>query len=56
MDSQIIKYACRLFNRKMDIGQQCFKERRGMTESEKMELEIIRRRLQRVRDFQKLRG
>lgn len=56
LDSAIIKYSCRLMDRRMTIGYGAIYQHRKLTAAEQAELEWIGIRMQLVRDVQILRG
>lgn len=55
LDSAIIKYSCRLMDRRMDIGYGAIYQHRKLTAAEQAELEWISVRMKLVRDVQVLR-
>ncbi|WP_195971968.1 hypothetical protein [Enterococcus gallinarum] len=56
LDSAIIKYSCRLMDRRMAIGYGAIYQHRKLTEFEKAELEWNRIKLKLIRDVQILRS
>ncbi|MCD5202364.1 hypothetical protein IV468_11245 [Enterococcus casseliflavus] len=56
LNSAIIKYSCRLMNRRMKIGYGAIYQNRKLTDAEQAELEWIGIRMQLVRDVQVLRS
>lgn len=55
LDSAIIKYSCRLMNRRIVIGMSAINQHRKLTAAEEAELEWNRIKMQLIRDVQNLR-
>ncbi|OTN76762.1 hypothetical protein A5886_001841 [Enterococcus sp. 8G7_MSG3316] len=55
LDNAIIKYSCRLMDRRMAIGMTAVNQHRKLTDAEKAELEWSRLKMELIKDVQTLR-